>query len=226
MPRVHPAFLLTAGMICAGLASSAFAHPGAPGWGMGAWGERVAASNGFRSVSSREGKPEVATFLAEGDAARSLGKGIIAVVAAPGDLAVDERSGATFEAAIENKLAQAGYETAGAATSAQVAEVRLVRSEIEPAEPKHKPLSGEMTMGLSNHGSLIGLALRYDGSKPRGALVSTRLETRIRDRATGQVLWEGRAEILTRTGDERWTEQAVATRLATALFDRFPNGRS
>lgn len=224
MHKIRSTLVLAAGMICTTLASSALARPGGPGWGMDRWGQRMAAGNDFQPPASREGKPDVATFLADGEAAQVLGKGAIAVVAAPSAASGDDRSGATFEAAVENQLAQAGYQTANAQASGQVAEVRLVRAEVEPAEQKHKPLSGEMTMGVSNRGSMIGLGLRYDGSKPRGALVSTRLETRIRDRASGQVLWEGRAEMLTRNGDERWTEQAVATRLATALFNHFPNG--
>ena len=60
-------------------------------------------------------------------------------------------------------------------------------------------------------------------TKPRAALVSTRMEARIRDRQTNQVLWEGRAEISTRDGDADWTEQAIAAKLAQALFDGFPN---
>ncbi|HNJ48934.1 MAG TPA: DUF4136 domain-containing protein, partial [Novosphingobium sp.] len=54
------------------------------------------------------------------------------------------------------------------------------------------------------------------------ALISTRLEARVRDRASGKVLWEGRAQIVTRDGDERWGDQQVAARLAQALFDGFP----
>ena len=64
--------------------------------------------------------------------------------------------------------------------------------------------------------------LTVDLSKPLPPLVSTRLEARIRDRATNAVLWEGRAEVATRDGDEKWSEQDIAARLAEALFDGFP----
>jgi len=36
------------------------------------------------------------------------------------------------------------------------------------------------------------------------------------------VLWEGRATIATRDGDDKWGDQAIATKLAEALFRRFP----
>jgi hypothetical protein len=85
-----------------------------------------------------------------------------------------------------------------------------------------------MEVGVSNRGSYQALAIGVDLSKPRKALLSTRLEARIRDRASGAVLWEGRADIATRAGDPKWTDQAIATKLAAALFSGFPgrNGES
>jgi len=198
--------------------------PYGPGWGEPRWGESRDVERSLRRArSAREGKVDVARFRVDGDAALALGHGTIAVVK-PADQGAmpDSRIDATFEAAVESQLAGAGYDTLGSATGGQIAEVRMIRSEAEPAEQKGKPLSGEMEVGVSNHGTFIGGALRYDGTKPRGALISTRLETRIRDRASGQVLWEGRAEMLTREGDSRWGDQAIATKLATALFDGFP----
>ncbi|MEY4237593.1 MAG: hypothetical protein RL339_194 [Pseudomonadota bacterium] len=203
--------------------------PYGPGWGEPRWGEprwgegRDAERSLRRERAAREGKVDVAQFRAAGDVALALGHGAIAVVR-PADesAAPDSRISATFEAAVENQLAGAGYDTLGSATGGQIAEVRIVRAEAEPAEQKGKPLSGEMVVGVSNHGSMIGGALHYDGTKPRAALISTRLETRIRDRVSGQVLWEGRAEMLTRAGDDRWGDQAIASKLAAALFDGFP----
>ena len=198
--------------------------PSGPGWGEPRWDESRDLERSLRrATAAREGKVDVARFRAEGDAAAALGHGAIAVVRpADEDAVPDNRLAATFEAAVENQLAGAGYDTLGPSSGDQVAEVRLVRSEAEPAEQKGKPLSGAMEVGVSNRGTFFGGALRYDGSKPRSALISTRLETRIRDRVSGQVLWEGRAEILTREGDARWGDQAIATKLAAALFDGFP----
>ena len=42
-------------------------------------------------------------------------------------------------------------------------------------EPPHKPVSGEMTMGVSNRGSMMGMAVLVDLTKPDKALISTRL---------------------------------------------------
>lgn len=201
-----------------------------PGWGDPRWHDGA----GWRGGSSRvsepgEGPIQVSRFRADGDAGLALAHGPIAVIAMPvggdeeGAAPADPRFGAMFEAAVEDRLVHSGYDAATKTpASDQVAEVRVIRIEAQPPEPPHKPVSGEMTMGVSNHGTMMGLGISIDGTKPKGALISTRLETRIRDRVSGQVLWEGRAEILTRAGDKRWDDQKIADKLSAGLFDGFP----
>jgi hypothetical protein len=217
---------LTATMVAAlGLTGTALmAQPGR--WGGSPWGHDAGwASRSARTAPSLEGSLEVARFRADGIDPAALVKGGIVVIAMPGqEAAADPRINATFQAAVESQLIGAGYQAldAGAAPSDQIAEVRIVRSEVIPAEGKRDPVSGEMTMGVSNRGSMMGMAVHIDGTKPKKALIETRLETRIRDRNSGAVLWEGRAAILTRDGDENWSDDAIAARLARALFSGFP----
>lgn len=173
--------------------------------------------------SALEGKVEVSRFVAEGPAAQALGRGAITVAARGGGLAED-RERATYEAAVIDRLAGVGYDTATApGDSSQVVELTVRHAEIEPAEAPRKPVHGAMSVGVSSRGgSYQSLALGVDLRKPAKALLSTRLEARIRDKASGAVLWEGRADIATRDGDPRWTDQAIAARLAEALFAGFP----
>ena len=72
-----------------------------------------------------------------------------------------------------------------------------------PAEEKHNPVSGEMAVGVSNRGSMTDLAVNVDLTKPRKALISTRIEARIRNGADNVALWEGRASIVTREDGSR-----------------------
>ena len=154
---------------------------------------------------------------APGDAPPSL-------IPAPG--AFSPREQATYQAAVVDALARAGYDTAQTnPQSGQITEVSLTRAVAVPAQPPHRPVSGEMSMGVSNRGSGMGLALNIDLSKPQKALISTRMSLRIRDRATGAALWEGRAEIITREGSDRWNDNAIADALAKALFAGFPQAR-
>lgn len=196
------------------------------GWGGHGWGrpgfDRGPGAARRADGDSREGKVQVSRFLAEDVDVRMLGHGPIGVSAMPGSTG-DARSGATFEAAVVDQLAKAGYDTVTPKSDGgQIAEVRVIHDVVRPEEAKHNPVSGEAAVGVSNRGSYTGLALNVDLSKPAKALVSTRLMARIKDRVTGAVLWEGRADIITRDGDDRWTEQAIATRLAAALFEDFP----
>jgi len=170
---------------------------------------------------SREGKVQVERFRADNLAPDALGHGVIGLKAMPGSS--DSREEATYQAAVIDQLARAGYTTnAPAPAGGQVAEVRVTHDVVRPEEPRRSPVSGETTVGVSNRGSMFGMAINVDLSKPAKALVSTRLEARIRDRATNTVLWEGRADIVTRDGDRRWTQQKIASRLAGALFEDFP----
>jgi hypothetical protein len=181
------------------------------------------------SRDPREGQVDAARFIADG-AGDQLGKGGVEVSILSG--AVDDVAGhATYEAALIDQLVTAGYDTLapqpveGAQdASGQIAELRIRREVLVPKEGKRKPVSGEMMVGTGTHGSMMGLGLAIDLTKPKQALVSTRMETRIIDKVTGAPLWEGRAEISTREGDSRWNNQAIATRLAEAMFERFPHG--
>lgn len=173
---------------------------------------------------SREGKVEVTRFLAEGTAAQALGHGAISVaVAATDDGLADERERATYEAAVIDRLAGVGYDTMAKGDGGQSVELHIRHAEVEPSELPHKPVSGEMAVGIdSRGGSYQSLAIGLDFHKPAKALLSTRLEARILDKASGAVLWEGRADIATRAGDAKWSDQAIATKLAAALFAGFP----
>lgn len=199
-----------------------------PGWGgRGMWGgsrfddpRASRLSNSNRGEDSREGKVQVEQFAAD-DAAGTLGSGPISVTTEPGTTS-DARDSSTYEAAVIDQLVKAGYDTIKAdPEGGQVAEIKIVRDVLVPQEQKRKPVSGEVTAGVSNYGSFTGMAIGIDLTKPKKALVSTRLEARVKDRVTGAPLWEGRAVIATREGDDRWNEQAIATRLAAALFEHF-----
>ena len=215
--------LALAAALSLGFASAALANP--PGWrSAGAdWSHSRAAPRLQERERSREGKVEVATFVAEGAAAQALGHGGIAVsTAKDGD--PNSLEGAAYEAAVIDQLIAAGYDTiAQGDAQRQSAELSVTTRVLEPAEGERDPVSGETMIGISNRGSAMGMSLHIDLSEPKMALVSTRLEARIRDRESGEILWEGRADIATRTGDEDWPAQAIAIRLAEELFRRFPD---
>jgi hypothetical protein len=220
--------VLLAPVLLALVSAPAQARPGGwggPGWGEPGWdGPRASRDRAASRDRSREGRVEVNRFVAEGDAAQALGHGTITVSSGTeGQDYVPQGNRAAFEAAVVDQLVHAGYETAHAQPAGrQLAELKVTQTVVEPAEARRKPVSGEVAMSVGNRGAAYGMALNVDLTKPLPPLVSTKLEARIRDRATNAVLWEGRAEVATREGDEKWSDQAIAARLAEALFDGFP----
>lgn len=229
MPLPRPTF--SAALVLAPLVTLALASPVAAQYGAGTMGpvwhggpypgrDLARARNADSDIS---GKIDVARFVAPNLAPGTLAHGPVTVTSAEGAF-VDPQDMAPYEAAVVDQLVHTGYETAvpGAEARGQIVELRLTRSEARPKEPPHKPVSGSVTAGVSNHGTMTGMALNVDLTKPRGAMIATRLEARIRDRSSNAVLWEGRAEIITRQGDSRWGQQAIAGKLAGALFDGFP----
>ena len=168
-------------------------------------------------------KVEVEAFQAA-DAAALLGKGPITVAAAEG--AEAEWKLPVYEAAVVDQLAKLGYQTAvSGAEGGQVAQIGIRHEQVMPEEPKRKPVSGAMEVGVSNRGNYTAMALNIDLTKARKAIVSTRLDVRIRDKATNRVLWEGHAETQTREDDDGLDNGAVAARLASALFAKFADAQ-
>lgn len=235
--RDRSIFVLLTVLAAAAAPTTVMARPGGwdgPGWGQSRWDRPGWESprSTPRSLESRrsdEGRVQVARFVAEGDAAQALGHGAIAVASGTeGQDYVPQGNRSAYEAAVVDQLVHAGYETAPSVTNGasqtdgQLAELTVTRTVIQPAEAKRNPVSGEAAVSVSNRGTAYGLAVNVDLTKPLPPLVSTKLEARIRDRATNTVLWEGRAEVASREGADGWGEQEIATRLAEALFDGFP----
>lgn len=210
---------------------SALARPGgwgSPGWGSPGWGsDRMNEPRRNAPDRSGEGRVQVDRFVAEDGAADALGHGVIAVSSQSADQNyIDPANRAVFEAAVVDRLVHAGYDTTQPKPEGgQIAELRILRSQLDAGRAPVKPVSGTAAMEVGTRGTAYGLAVNVDLTKPLPPLVSTRLEARILDRASGKVLWEGRASVASRSGDSGWSDQAIAARLAEALFDGFPRAQ-
>jgi hypothetical protein len=218
-------------IVCAAmvaLSAPALARPGGwggAGWGGPGWGVRDSGWSGPGAPDrSREGRITVSRFISHDPLAAGLGHGAIVVTSgSPGDQYLEQQGQAVFEAAMVDRLAKAGYDVRTAhPEGGHALELTVQRTELEPAERK-KPVSGEAGIEVGNRGTGYNLAIAVDLSKPLPPLIGTRVEARIRDRATGTVLWEGRAEVTTREGAKGWGDQEIAARLASALLDGFPS---
>ena len=167
----------------------------------------------------REGKIQVQTFAASTPAAGVLGHGSIVIAASPAGQDVGYEQGA-FQTALADQLTRSGYQTG---PGSQVVEFVVTHELLQPPERRRNPVSGGAAIEGGTYGSGVGLGLSIDLSKPLKALIATRLEVRIRNSATQELLWQGRAEVLAREGDKHWAGPLMAQRLSAALFRGFPH---
>jgi hypothetical protein len=148
-------------------------------------------------------------------------RGAITVEAAPGmdPGSIELR---TFEVAVGRELEKAGYRQEQAATaSPQVAEVRLSRRTYQP-ERNRGPVSVGLGGATGTYGSSVGLGLGIDLSGKPPQMTETTLGVMIRDRASRQVVWEGRAAFAVRADSPLATTDLGAAEMARALFAGFP----
>jgi hypothetical protein len=221
--------LFAALLVCSAAPALAQGMPGGGRWG-GGWRSDDPMAPDPRYPAARQSvqpsKKIDVTAYRTADAEALLGKGRIVVSRMATD-AGDNEDGKlpVYEAAVIDELARRGYDTATAIDPGQVAEIGVSHSVAVPEEAPRKKVSGAMSTTVSNRGSGFGLALAVDLTKPAKAIVATRLDLRIRDKATGRVLWEGHAEGEAREEDGGINNSEMAARLATALLKKFPDGQ-
>ncbi len=150
-----------------------------------------------------------------------LGRGTIAVRAAPGT------PGGTLEfsqwqQAVAAELTGLGYQVAPERSVAgQVAELRIERF-IDTPERRRGPVNVGVGGSTGSYGSGLGVGLGIDLSGPPPEVTANRLGVTIRDNATGQPLWEGRAEFSASRNSHYASAQSAAQKMAAALFSGFP----
>ena len=154
------------------------------------------------------------------DTAR-LGHGSIAVEPAPGTPA-DSLEFRSYAEAVERQLTLLGYtDPPTGSASAQVAVVKVERDTYRQAR-SGSPVSVGVGGSTGSYGSGVGVGIGLNLSGPPPEQVQTRLSVTIRDRASGEVLWEGRASFTVRASSPMATTQLGAAKLAEALFKDFP----
>lgn len=166
------------------------------------------------------GPVEVTRFL-EPTATERLGRGTIFIESAAGTDS-DSLELAAYKAAVARELARLGYREASRAEALQVAQVRIERSAFVTGD-RRGPVSVGVGGSTGSYGSGVGLGIGINlGGGGSGEQVETRLGVMIRDKASGQTLWEGRASHAASTRSPLADTPASAAAVAGALFREFP----
>ena len=173
------------------------------------------------------GPAEVVSFAAD-DGTQALGRGTIFVETAPGQDA-NSLWLAPWKAAVARELASLGYTEAPRDSADQVAQVRLDRFvSSERLARRRGPVSVGVGGSTGSYGSGVGVGvgINLGGNRGPRETVDTQLGVMIRDRASGETLWEGRAGFDADTASPYADPAAGADALADALFAPFPNATS
>lgn len=148
-----------------------------------------------------------------------LGKGGISVEPAPGSDA-SSLEWQTYRGAVMHELQHLGYSEVPAGRGGQVALMRISRTS-QPLDG-----SGPVSVGVGgstgSYGTGVGVGVGINLSPRPKAQVDTELAVSIRERASGKVLWEGRAQFTVGSGSPLATTALAAPKMSQALFFDFP----
>lgn len=152
--------------------------------------------------------------------AGTLGKGGISVEPAPGSDA-SSLEWQTYRGAVMHELQHIGYSEATEGGGGQVALMRITRTTRQP-DRRSSPVSVGIGGSTGSYGSGVGLGVGINLSPRPKAQVDTELAVSIRERASGKVLWEGRAQFTVSSGSPLATTALAAPKMSQALFLDFP----
>ena len=123
--------------------------------------------------------------------------------------------------AVQRELFASGFGSATPGAADAIAEV-MVERQVLKRERQRGPVSVGVGGSTGSYGGGVGLGLGFNlGGGPKDEVL-TRLSVRIRDRRTGEALWEGRAENRENAKASEAAPAIAAPRLAHALFSGFP----
>lgn len=150
----------------------------------------------------------------------ALGKGAIAIEPAPGTdgASLEWRS---YQTAVMRQLTLLGYTEAAAGQGGQVAQLRLARATYRP-ERSSGPVSVGIGGSTGTYGSGLGVGIGLNLSPPPPDQVETQLGVIIKDRLSGNALWEGRASFTVSAKSPLADTSLGAAKMAEALFKGFP----
>lgn len=150
----------------------------------------------------------------------ALGRGAVAVVSPQGADPSSLENRVWLEA-VQRELAALGFGGATPGAADRIAEVRVER-QTERTEGRRGPVSVGVGGSTGGWHSGVGLGVGFNlGGGPKERVL-TRLSVTIRDRTSGQSLWEGRAENVEKAKSPLASADKASPRMAKALFAGFP----
>ncbi|WP_421989789.1 DUF4136 domain-containing protein [Qipengyuania sp.] len=179
----------------------------------------IAAALTLAGCATPPGPVEVTRFVAP-DRMAQLGQGSIFVETAAGAQA-DSLALAPYKAAVAEELRRLGYSESDRSGAGQVAEVAVERYVIGSGG-RRSPVSVGVGGSTGSYGSGVGVGIGINLGGGRKDRIGTELAVTIRDRTSGQSIWEGRADFQAPENSSLARGEANAQTVASALFREFP----
>lgn len=149
-------------------------------------------------------------------------RGTVFVASAPGN-EQDSLALGPYKAAVAAELGRLGFAEAGGDSARLVAQVKLERFTIGGEDKRRGPVSVGMGGSTGSYGSGVGLGIGINlGGGGSSERLGTELSVMLRDRATNEAVWEGRAEFTVSPKSELAQPSRNAQVIAEALFRDFP----
>lgn len=132
---------------------------------------------------------------------------------------------ASYKRAVAAELASLGYTEAARTDAAYTAEVSVERFTSGAQQQRRSPVSVGVGGGAGSYGSGVGLGIGINlGGNKNTERVGSQLAVMLKSTATGNTVWEGRANWDVSRDSELAAPNANAPLLANALFSEFPGG--
>lgn len=128
---------------------------------------------------------------------------------------------APYKAAIAEELRRLGYFEGERGSARLIASVDVERYRLG-AQGRRSPVSVGVGGSTGSYGSGIGLGLGINLGGGGGERVGTDMSVVLRDAATGNSVWEGRASVTMSPNADLAATRANAQAVAGALFREFP----
>ena len=174
------------------------------------------------ACATAPGPVEVTRFVAP-DTMAQLGEGTVFVDSVAD---TDSLELSPFKAAVAAELTRLGYTESARADAQTVAEVRADRYVLAENGTRRGPVSVGVGGSTGSYGSGVGVGVGINLNSLLGGgsreTIGSELAVVLRDKASGTVLWEGRADFAVRDNSPLAQRTASAQTLAAALFDEFP----
>lgn len=169
------------------------------------------------ACATAPGPVEVTRFVAP-TASSQLAQGQIFVQTAVGE---DNLELAPYKSAVAAELVRQGYRESARVGAGQIAEVRVQRYRLG-SDGGRNPVSVGVGGSTGSYGSGVGLGVGINLGGGSRNQVGTEMRVVIRDAASSQVLWEGRADFAVAENSALADRVANAQTVAAALFSEFP----